>query len=59
MGMRDDWKNAGVGIGHAFKGLGKAFATTAKTAIRKADEWANSDDNADSQQQNESTGNEK
>ena len=46
MALREDWKQAGSGIGHAFKGLGKAFASTAKTAIRKTDEWANGDDAA-------------
>ena len=46
MALRDEWKQAGTGIGHAFKGLGKAFASTAKTAIRKTDEWANGDDAA-------------
>ena len=47
MSLRDSWKKAGVGIGHAAKDLGKAFADTAKTSIRKANEWANSDDDTE------------
>lgn len=42
--LKDSWKGAGKGLGHAFRDLGKAFATTAKTGIRKVDQWANEDD---------------
>lgn len=51
--LKDSWKGAGKGLGHAFRDLGKAFATTAKTGIRKVDEWAN-DDN-DKTPENENT----
>lgn len=44
MALRDSWKTAGTGIGHAFKDLGKAFADTAKTGIKKANDWANGDE---------------
>ena len=47
MSLKESWKKAGVGIGHAAKDLGKAFADTAKTGIRKANEWANSDEEAE------------
>ena len=44
MALKESWKDAGVGFGHAFRDLGKAFAKTAKTTIHKVDEWANSED---------------
>ena len=44
MSLKDSWKKAGVGLGHAAKDLGKAFADTAKTSVRKVNEWANSED---------------
>lgn len=44
MALKDSWKDAGVGFGHAFRDLGKAFAKTAKTTIHKVDEWANNDE---------------
>lgn len=44
MALKDNWKDAGVGFGHAFRDLGKAFANTAKTTIHKMDEWANGED---------------
>lgn len=44
MALKDSWKDAGVGFGHAFRDLGKAFAKTAKTTIHKVDEWANKDE---------------
>lgn len=42
--LKNSWKDAGKGLGHAFRDLGKAFADTAKTGVRKVDEWANGDD---------------
>lgn len=42
--LKDNWKDAGKGLGHAFRDLGKAIANTAKTGVRKVDEWANGDD---------------
>ena len=44
MALKDNWKDAGVGFGHAFRDLGKAFAKTAKTTIHKVDEWANGEE---------------
>lgn len=44
MSLKDSWKKAGVGIGHAAKDLGKAFADTAKTSVRKVNDWANGDE---------------
>ena len=45
MALKDSWKKTGTEFGHAFKDLGKAFASTAKTTIRKMDDWANGDEN--------------
>lgn len=42
--LKNTWKEAGKGLGHAFRDLGKAVASTAKTGVRKVDEWANGDD---------------
>lgn len=47
MALKDEWKKAGTGVGHAFKDLGKAFVSTAKVAIRETDKWANGDDKKD------------
>ena len=35
MALKDKWKDAGKGIGHAFKNFGKAMATTTKVALGK------------------------
>ena len=37
MSLKDKWKDAGKGIGHAFKNFGKALGTTAQVAIGDAD----------------------
>ena len=42
--LKTSWKETGVGLGHAFRDLGKTILKTGKTAIKKADEWANSED---------------
>lgn len=44
MALKESWKKTGTDFGHAFKDLGKAFASTAKTTIRKVDEWANKEE---------------
>ena len=40
-GLRDSWKETGVGLGHAFRDLGKTLVKTGAKAVKKADEWAN------------------
>ncbi len=50
MSNRDDWKQAGSGLGHAFKDLGKAFAGIAKTGVKTVNNWANGDENAPAQE---------
>lgn len=53
MALKDSWKKTGTGFGHAFKDLGKAFAHTAKTTIKKVDNWANKDEAEQPQQAQE------
>lgn len=40
---KEDWKETGKGLGHAFKGLGKTILRTAKTGVDKATSWAEDD----------------
>lgn len=44
MALKDNWKETGVGLGHAFRDLGKTLIKTAATGVKKADEWANGSD---------------
>ena len=44
MSLKDSWKATGTGLGHAFRDLGKTIVKSASTAVQKADQWANSDD---------------
>lgn len=41
MSLRDNWKETGVGLGHAFRDLGKSIVKTMATGAKKVDEWAN------------------
>ena len=43
-GLKDSWKETGVGLGHAFRDLGKTLVKTGAKAVKKADEWANRED---------------
>ncbi len=38
--LKDNWKETGKELGHAFSGLGKTLIKTAKTAVNKAENWA-------------------
>lgn len=51
--LKDTWKETGVGLGHAFRDLGKTLLKTGKTAIKKADEWANKEDEAEAEKTEE------
>ena len=42
--LRDSWKETGVGLGHAFRDLGKTLIKTGSKAVKKVDEWANRED---------------
>ena len=52
--LKDSWKDTGVGLGHAFRDLGKSLVKTGKTALKKADEWANKDDESQETQKEDS-----
>ena len=43
MALRDEWKQTGKDLGHAFEGLGKTVVRTLRVGVDKADEWANND----------------
>ena len=42
--LRDSWKDTGVGLGHAFRDLGKTLVKTGAKAVKKVDAWANKED---------------
>lgn len=42
--LKETWKETGKGLGHAFRDLGKTLIKTGADAMKKADEWANSDE---------------
>ncbi len=42
--LRSTWKETGVGLGHAFRDLGKTLIKTGATAAKKVDNWANRED---------------
>lgn len=51
--LRDSWKETGVSLGHAFRDLGKTLVKTGAKAVKKADEWANREDNEPAEPQEE------
>ena len=59
--LRGSWKETGVGLGHAFRDLGKTLVKTGATAAKKVDAWANSEDyapeSAEKRQKNKKMGN--
>ena len=44
--LKDSWKETGVGLGHAFRDLGKTLIKTGAKAVKKADDWAHREENA-------------
>ena len=42
--LRGKWNETGIGLGHAFRDLGKTIIKSGATAVKKADNWANSED---------------
>ena len=42
--LKDTWKETGKGLGYAFRDLGKSLVKTGATALKKADQWSNSED---------------
>ncbi len=51
--LKDAWKETGVGLGHAFRDLGKSIIKSGAYVVNKADEWANGDDNKKTDKQNQ------
>lgn len=48
--LKDSWKETGVGLGHAFRDLGKTLIKTGSNAAKKVDAWANREDYAQEQE---------
>ena len=42
--LKNSWKETGKGLGHAFRDLGKTIIKTAAKGAKKANEWANGED---------------
>ena len=42
--LKKSWKNTGLGVTHALKGLGKTIINSGKTGVDKAVEWAGRED---------------
>lgn len=42
--LKGTWKETGTGLGHAFRDLGKTLIKTGATAVKKADKWANGEE---------------
>lgn len=58
-GLKDSWKDTGVGLGHAFRDLGKTLIKTGSDVAKKADKWANGDDEQKTEQKPETPEEEK
>lgn len=41
--LKDSWKQTGIGLGHAFRDLGKSIVKSGTYGLKKAEEWANGD----------------
>ena len=52
MALKDNWKQTGVGLGHAFRDLGKSVIKSVATGMKKADEWANKEDKQEKPEEN-------
>ena len=46
MALKDEWKQTGKGLGHAFRDLGKSIIKSAKYGVDKAEEWAEEGESA-------------
>ncbi len=45
--LKESWKETGKELGFAFRDLGKTLIKTGATAMKKADEWANREENTE------------
>ena len=48
--LKDSWKETGVGLGHAFRDLGKTLIKTGSKAVKKVDNWANGEESEQEEQ---------
>ncbi len=53
--LRSNWKETGTSLGHAFRDLGKTLIKTGATAVKKVDQWANSEDTDNAPEKNDET----
>lgn len=44
--LKETWKKTGIGLGHAFRDLGKSIVKSVAAGMEKADEWASEDSSA-------------
>ncbi|GEM_PF-1215516 len=44
--LRGTWKETGIGLGHAFRDLGKTLVKSVAHGAQKATEWASEEDEA-------------
>ena len=44
MSLKQNWKDTGVSLGHAFRDLGKTLVKTVKTGAEKVDNWVNDEE---------------
>ncbi len=54
-GLKDSWKETGVGLGHAFRDLGKTLVKTGSNVAKKADQWVNGDEEEQKKEQKPET----
>lgn len=46
MSLRDEWKQTGTGLGHAFRDLGKTLVKSAANVAKKVEDWADGEEGA-------------
>ncbi len=51
--LKNDWKETGTNLGHAFRDLAKTIVKTGAKGVRKAENWANEDGTQPSEQPTE------
>ena len=44
MALKDNWKETGKGLGHAFSTLGKTIVRSAETTADKVSDWADGEE---------------
>ncbi|MBQ3146438.1 MAG: hypothetical protein IJB91_01770 [Oscillospiraceae bacterium] len=57
--LKDSWKETGVGLGHAFRDLGKTLIKTGTKAVKKVDDWASREEEEQEEKKPETPAEEK